>query len=388
MKVASVALVALIGTSVLAAPEVAVTGGTTKIKGSKKKKSKKKSKKGSCGATIAIANRVDGTLSILDAEYGDLIKTVDMPKPSHAHHPQPMYVNAIDGIVYVGDRANDWVAVFDATRNYKVVKLMAGGSGIFHQVIDQAGSMLWVNNDIDKTITVYDLTSLSPVKTIELAVVAPDECTGEGKPHDSTLSWDGKLAFITCIHPSGGSVLKFDTSTYELLESVTQAGRDPHVGLTWRNNKLYVPNQGDGTLYIYDQGDLEGTAPVELKMEAAHGITMFSQFDKFGHVIGISTGVFNSFDFDTDEFLGSWRAQSGEGEICGVGDGCDGSAHNIVGTGKKLFVTHSGTTATTVSIYDVDKDDGEPVFSKAVKVGTNPFGLDFVESTCDTSDIF
>ena len=57
-----------------------------------------------------------------------------------------------------------------------------------------------------------------------------------------------------------------------------------------------------------------------------------------------------------------------------------GTPHNIVGTpnGKKLYVTHSGATANTVTVYTVTKHDPVPVFLGTITVGTNPFGLSYV----------
>ena len=96
-----------------------------------------------------------------------------------------MYVVAVNGFVYVGDRANNWIAVFKASTNlkYELVKVMPGGQGIFHMWADAAGEMLWVNNDIDNTITVFNLRRMVPIKTIDL----PSDIVGSGgKPRDTS----------------------------------------------------------------------------------------------------------------------------------------------------------------------------------------------------------
>jgi hypothetical protein len=36
-----------------------------------------------------------------------------------------MYVNAINGLVFIGDRAQNRIVVLDATQDYKVIKLVS-----------------------------------------------------------------------------------------------------------------------------------------------------------------------------------------------------------------------------------------------------------------------
>lgn len=54
--------------------------------------------------------------------------------------------------------------------------------------------------------------------------------------------------------------------------------------------------------------------------------------------------------------------------------------HNIALTpnGNKIYVTHSGGTADTVTVYTATPKDPVPVFKTTITVGTNPFGLTFV----------
>jgi len=47
-----------------------------------------------------------------------------------------------------------------------------------------------------------------------------------------------------------------------------------------------------------------------------------------------------------------------------------------LGAGRKLYLTHSGATASQVTIYKLN--GSLPVFHKTVSVGFNPFGLAFV----------
>ena len=59
--------------------------------------------------------------------------------------------------------------------------------------------------------------------------------------------------------------------------------------------------------------------------------------------------------------------------------------HNIAGSGDLIFVTHSGPTNDIVTVWDISS--GEFVLVNEVVVGLNPFGLDYVPTTCTLGDI-
>ena len=260
---------------------------------------------------------------------------------------------------------------------------MPGGNGIFHQCTDQAGTILWVNNDIDNTISIYDIVHLAAIKTI---AIPADITAAGGKPHDLTVTFDGKKVYITCIglDTGKGVLLEYDTATYELTARRNDLQADPHVSTTWRNNKIYVAQQGGGQqggvgrVSILSAEDL--TTIKDIPVDSAHGVTMTSGFDEYMYVSDISSAAdgqvgLYAIDFVSNELVGS------------LTEGVPPTPHNIVGTGQHIFVTHSGPTANLVTQYAVSKDHPSPHLVNTVEVGLNPFGLDFVETTCATSRI-
>ena len=106
---------------------------------------------------IVIANRASGTISVIDAHSDTLIGTFALPAGPNA--PEPMYVVHSRKRVFVGDRANSRVAVFDS-RSFAVEGTIPAGAGVFHMWGDPLDRQLWVNNDIDKTATVIDPITL------------------------------------------------------------------------------------------------------------------------------------------------------------------------------------------------------------------------------------
>ena len=55
---------------------------------------------------------------------------------------------------------------------------------------------LWVNNDIDKTITVIDMSFLSVITTIPMPA---DLVAAGGRPHDVILEPNAPFAYVTMI---------------------------------------------------------------------------------------------------------------------------------------------------------------------------------------------
>jgi DNA-binding beta-propeller fold protein YncE len=254
------------------------------------------------------------------------------------------------------------VVVFDAA-DYSVVSTIPAGNGVFHQWADDRGNQLWVNNDVDNTITVIDPQALTVLDTIAL----PADLVGSGyKPHDVILDPKGRSAYVTMI---GGSVhdwlIQFDTETFAEVNRA-QVGLDPHVSLTQRNRLIYVPAQNSNTVTVLDRNDLALVA--EITVPGAHGATMSPNGKVFYTTNLPGGGSDGLFAIDTKT-----------NTVIGTADTPFPVPHNLV-TSKndKLFLTHSGATSDKVTIYDITTANPVPVLRAEVTVGLNPFGIAYV----------
>lgn len=329
---------------------------------------------GTCKPSIVVANRGSGTVSVIDAETAETRGTVTMPGNLKA---EPVYVVALHGLVWVGDRRNKQVLAYDQ-RNFRLRAIMPVGAGIFHMFADQAATFLWVVCDIDKTIVVIDMKNFVTVKTIPI----PAELAVHGQPHDIVVDFEGRYAYVTIIGiaPDNGrdAVIKYDFHTYEEVDRLQDIVEDPHVGLHWRSNNLFVGDQGGSKLRIVKQANMSDTV-AEFDIPSAHGIFVPSPFDNTLYVTDIvGDGEFGIYviDYDKNELVGSILS----------GGGVPRPPHNVAGTGDgKIFVTHSGPEVDIVSYYSVgyEGDARIPVFEGVVKLdGLNPMGLDYAESVC------
>jgi len=316
---------------------------------------------------FVVANRGSGTISVLDAVTADLIGTYALPQAPGENNPQPMYVVYIrsTGKVYVGDRGNDRVVVFDPD-TFSVEGTIPTGSGVFHMWADPKGVQLWVNNDIDNTTTVIDPRSMGIITT----VLSPADLVAMGgKPHDVILDPSGLMAYVSFVGVAGDYdyVVQFSTLTFEELGRVA-VGKDPHLSLTWRNNYLYVASQGGNSVTVFDRSSL-GLIK-EISVLGAHGAGM-TQSGRYFYTTNLPGGG----------FAGLWTISTVTNQL--VGEPVDtpyAVPHNIALTPiqGRLFVTHSGPSADRVSIYEVSERNPVPTLLGEVTVGLNPFGIAYV----------
>ncbi len=315
------------------------------------------------GGEAVIANRGSGDISIIDASRARVSATI--PLPPGEFPPEPMYVVHVPKAdsVFVGDRANNRVVIFD-DEDYTVTGSLPTGNGVFHMWADPEGSQLWVNNDIDNTATVIDPMEREVIATVPM----PDDLVSMGgKPHDVVLDPTGDAAYVSMVGLPGESdyIVKFSTDTF--TEEVRAAvGKDPHVSLTRRNDLLFVPTQNANAVYVLERDDLEQVEVIPVP--AAHGAGMPS-VGKIFYTTNISGGGSD----------GLYAINMRKLDVVNVADTPFPTPHNLVlsNTGRQLFVTHSGATADKVSLFSVSRK-GRMKLRAELTVGTNPFGLAYV----------
>ncbi len=314
-----------------------------------------------------IANRGSGSISVIDAKTHAVVGTYMLPVEGGEPTPEPMYVvyTPQHQRVFVGDRANNRVAVFDA-RSFDVEGTVPAGAGVFHMWADGRGKQFWVNNDIDNTTTVFDPKSLEVIATVPTPA---DLVAMGGKPHDVILDHTGDYAYVSVLGLPGDSdyVVQFDARTFEEMARAA-VGKDPHLSLARQSPWLFVPCQESDQVVVLDRMTLALETTIDVP--GAHGAGMAGN-GRFFYTTNLTGGGDDAlFAIDTEALMV-------------VGEPADAPyavPHNIALTAnnKKLFVTHSGPTADKVTIYETPNGPTGPVYVDEVTVGLNPFGLTFV----------
>lgn len=315
------------------------------------------------GGNIVVANRASGDISVIDV---DTDAVTNFPMPAGTSPSQPMYVfySAGRALAFVGDRANNRVVAFRAG-DFSVETSVPTGNGVFHMWGSDAIDQLWINNDIDNTITVIDTVALTVITTIPTPA---DLVALGGKPHDVIVEPNAPYAYVTMLGIAGPNdyVVKYSTDTFQ--EIGRQAvGKDPHLSLARQSNLLYVPCQNSNAVFVLDRATL--SLMPSIPVASAHGAGMSRNGKAFytTNIAGGGVDALVEIDTKTNTVVDLW-------------DTTVPVPHNIALTpnGKKLYITHSGAVADAVSIFTRKNKNQPPSLSTVVTVGQNPFGLAYV----------
>ncbi|MEC4724905.1 YncE family protein [Shewanella sp. D64] len=310
---------------------------------------------------IAVANRGAGTVSIIDVQTDIVVNTLALP--AAALTPEPMYVVYKDNRIYVGDRANNRVLVYDSF-GFNLLKAIPTGEGVFHMWPAKEAQLLLVNNDIDKTVTVIDTNSLSVIKTLSL----PMDLLSQGyKPHDVFVTNKGKNAFVSLVDGEEGNDYIIKLSIKRNIElSRKEVGGDPHLFISpIKRNTLYVPSQESGEVLALNTRNL--VTRYQFDVPNAHGV----------YALGRRLYVTNIAEGGSH---GLYTLDAKGRHIIDTDNTPYGAPHNISVTsnGRKIYVTHSGATQDKVSVYQTIPGRELPSYLGEVTVQSNPFGLAYI----------
>lgn len=295
---------------------------------------------------VVVANRAGASISFINARNDELIKTLSIPGS------EPMYVVFVPhhDKLYVGDRLQKKIHVVNPG-TMQVEQSIGVGNGVFHMWADAAGRALWVVNDADHTVSVIDLATNTVVKTIQVGI----------KPHDVFLSEDGTRAYVSVFTADASvadSVFLYRTSDYSKV-ATKGVGKEPH--LFAYGNKLQVACQS-GVLHTLNAGLGEMST---LALSGAHGIykSPGSRFLYLSDITGNRLYAVNESHNTLSKTITEMPA----------------TPHNIAvsDNGRKMYVSHSGNTATSVVVYNLDPVSGNMQSSKIISTAVNPFGLTY-----------
>ncbi len=212
---------------------------------------------------IVITNRGAASISVINAATHSV---THYPLPSGTTVPEPMYPAFIPGSqrLYVGDRGNNRVIMFDA-RDYGMLGEIPVGAGVFHMWAEKSRGQLWVNNDVDKSISVINTSTNAVITTFP----TPTDLNGlGGKPHDVILDPTAPFAYVTMIGVTGQNdyVVKYSTESFLEVDRAA-VGKDPHVSLSAANNLLYVPTQNANEVRVLDRSTLDFVTSIPIANE-------------------------------------------------------------------------------------------------------------------------
>jgi YVTN family beta-propeller protein len=316
------------------------------------------------GGRIVVANRGSLSLSVIDVRTDQVIDTVPMPDGG-----EPMYLaySPQRDRLFVVDRANQRVVIFHA-RDLELEATVPAGEGAFHCWIDPGELQAWITNDVDNTVTVIDTVSLEVLATIPM----PADLVAAGyKNHDVNVSLRDRNAYVTMILAGQPAwLLQYSTQTFQQL-GARQLGGDLHVSLRpGQPDLVFAMSQDAGLVSVLRADDLSDFAP-PMTVTGAHGAVMNRRF---------ASDFFYTTNFPGGGPGGIVTVDPQSFHVVATTDTPQAGPHNmaVVPSGRKLYLTHSGAAASTVSVYTLDRTTGIPALAAELSVGLNPFGLTHV----------
>ena len=313
---------------------------------------------------MAIANRADGTVSIVDSNTDTVQTTFGLPAAANPDETMYCVFAPRSRRLFVGDRGNDRVVGFDA-ETFAVLGEAATGAGVFHMWMTTDESQMWVVNDVDLSMTVFDPLTFATLATIPIPQDLSDD---GGKPHDVVIAGGGDTVFLSIIGLSDGTdaIVAYDTDSFLETGRIDVGGTSPHMVASRANGQLYVTVQGGNAVEIYDSSSLAFLSLISVPN--AHGIG-FGFRERWLYAVNIADGgpdAIYTIDTSTDTLVSP----------IGV-DTSTATPHNVAVTpnGRKLYLTHSDGTGTKVSVFSLGPPDGVPAFLQQIDVGTNPYGI-------------
>lgn len=294
-----------------------------------------------------MGNRDDGTLSVLDARNGDFLQTVNLPYNSDIQNQtDPIDVVAVNGLVYVGDRANSRVIVLDAN-SFTTIQYIPTGSGIVKLSADARGKNLWVANDGDISVNIVDLEYFVVIRTLQPPSL--------GLPSGVVVDPSGDYGYVT--YSGQGAVILYrasDGSATSVYSNVTSDVAFP--ALSFRFPSVYVPSMSTDIVFeLYTTG-IDLSAQGNFSMNGPYATAVSPD----GHYLYITLPASNQIRVIdvTIDTLDSRTAST------------PASPQQLVHTGSRLFVTHTGSDR--VSFYAVSALDPIPILLGTVNVGSGP----------------
>ncbi|MCB0807269.1 MAG: hypothetical protein KDC05_15835 [Bacteroidales bacterium] len=298
-----------------------------------------------------VANRGSSTVTVFDAST--LNKEMDITLPGTGADPTYLAYSKERAMFYVGDFANQKLYAYGAS-DFMLKHSIDIQEGAFHMWLSDASDQLWVNNIVSKTTSVVSLSSNSVIETIGLPT-QDINLTTDAVQHDVVLSANGDYAFITILDGTDVSyVVQYATADFSYMRHATIGG-DAHLLIV--DDKLFATSQEGNAITVFKQSDLSEVSTISIN--APHGVAYAGSYFYTAQTPAKGLGVISLSDYS----------------VVSTQEALYDAPHNLAvnEAGSRLFLSHSGGTATKVVLYEIS---GASLTKKAeMDSGTNPFGV-------------
>ena len=138
------------------------------------------------------------------------------------------------------------------TKTYEIVDNTPVPQRPRYAQFDKSGAKLWISSEIGGAVTVLDVATRQPLKTIDFSIrgVPRDQI----QPVGIKLTSDGRYAFVALGPASHVAVI--DARTYEVVKYIVTGRRVWHLAFSADESRLFTTNGLSGDVTVIDTSKL------------------------------------------------------------------------------------------------------------------------------------
>jgi DNA-binding beta-propeller fold protein YncE len=313
-------------------------------------------------ATLAVANKAEATLSLIDLDTGAVVSTLPTGQGPHeiGVSPDGRFVLVTN---YGGREAGSTLTLVEvaAARVARTIEL--GEYRRPHGVVWLDGRRALVTAEANRALLEVDVETGAVVRALP---------TGQEVSHMVAATPDGARAFVANI--GSGSITAFDLARGEKVADVATGAGAEGIALAAGGRQLWVTNREADTLTVLDAGSLEklGELPspgFPIRAAATPGGGVLVTHARGGHLALFSTverAEVARLAFDLAS-LGTANRLFGDR----FGDSSVPIGVVVSGDGARAFVAHAHADAIT----EVDLAGAAPRLVRILRAGREPDGM-------------
>ncbi|MBO9434867.1 MULTISPECIES: YVTN family beta-propeller repeat protein [unclassified Ruegeria] len=296
---------------------------------------------------IWISNEKDDTLSVIDIETLEVIRTIET-----GERPRGITFSKDYSVLYICASDSDSVQVMDPETG-EILHDLPSGEDPEQFVLHPNDKHLYIANEDDAITTVVDTESRTVIAQIDVGI----------EPEGMAVSPDGKIAITTS--ETTNMAHWIDTETQELFANTLVDSRPRHAEFLKDGTELWVSSEIGGTITVFDVETQTEKAKIEFEVEGVHpdrvqpvGFELSNGDETAFVALGPSNHVaaVNAETYEVEDYILVGRRVW----------------HMDFNADKSLLFTTNGVSG-DVTVIDVAKR--EPI--KTIKVGRFPWGAAF-----------
>ena len=201
---------------------------------------------------IWISNEKDDTLSVIDIETLEVVRTIPT-----GERPRGITFSGDYSVLYICASDSDAVQVMDPVSG-EILHDLPSGEDPEQFVLHPNGRHLYIANEDDAITTVVDTETREVIAQINVGI----------EPEGMAVSPNGKIAITTS--ETTNMAHWIDTETRELFANTLVDSRPRHAEFVKDGTELWVSSEIGGTITVFDVATQAEKAKIEFEVSGVH----------------------------------------------------------------------------------------------------------------------